>query len=93
MSNLESPWKTLLLQWPDEMPRRGIVISTQGEQIPFNGFMTSEHFVVFSRNTPDALGARTVILPYDNLATVKMTEIVKSPVYQKAGFQGELGRQ
>jgi len=80
-------------QWPDAIARRGIVITSLNDQIPFNGFMTSEHFVVFSRNAPDALGARTVMLPYEMLASIKMTDIVKSTAYQAAGFRGELGRQ
>lgn len=93
MNTLESPWKSLFRQWPEAMPRRGIVITLLNEQIPFNGFMTSEHFVVVSRSAPDALGARSVILPYESLAVVKMTDIVKSDVYRSAGFRGELGRQ
>ena len=93
MCNLESPWKTLFTEWPADMPRRGIVITTFDEQVPFNGFMTSKHFLVFSRNTPDALGARTVLLPYDSLAAIKIIDVVKSNVYQTAGSTGELGRQ
>jgi len=93
MCSLESPWNTLFTEWPADMPRRGVAITTFNEQIPFNGFMTSERFVVFSRNTPDALGARTVMLLYEGLAVIKMTDVVKSDVYRGAGFAGELGRQ
>jgi len=78
MSTTESSWKTLFDQWPEAMPHRGIVITSLNEPIPFNGFMTSEHFVVISRNAPDALGARTVLLPYESLTAVKITDVIKS---------------
>lgn len=93
MSTSEFPWKTLLNNWPEAIARRGIIITTLNDQIPFNGFMTSENLVVFSRNTPDAVGARTVMLQYETIAVIKMTDVIKSPEYRLAGFQGELGRQ
>ena len=93
MPTSESYWKSFFDNWPDTIEHRGVILTTLGEQIPFNGFMTSDAFVVFSRNTPDAIGARTVILPYEKLGALKMTDIIKSPEYRKAGFQGELGRQ
>ncbi|MBN1589093.1 MAG: hypothetical protein JW888_06230 [Pirellulales bacterium] len=93
MSNLESAWKTLFAEWSPEIPRRGVIINSLNEQIPFNGFMTSEHFVLFSRSSPDAMGARMVLMPYDSLVTLKITDVVKSKTFQSAGFQGELGRQ
>jgi len=93
MSNTQSAWKIFFTTWPHEMPRRGLLITSLGEQVPFNGFMTSEHFLVVSRPAPDSLGARTVMLPYENLAAMKLTDVVKSDVFKAAGFHGELGRQ
>ena len=93
MCNSESPWKTLFTEWPADMPRRGIMITSANEQIPFSCFMTSEHFVLFSRNATDSLGARTVLLRYESLAVIKITDVVKSKVFESAGFEGQLGRQ
>ncbi|HLA84453.1 MAG TPA: hypothetical protein VJL29_06640 [Thermoguttaceae bacterium] len=93
MSASESAWKTLFAEWPAELPRKGILVTTLNEPIPFNGFMIGDHFVVISRNAPDALGARTVLLPYESLFLLKMTDVIKSKAYQAAGFRGELGQQ
>ena len=93
MNGSGSSWKTLFEKWPAQMPRRGLLLTTLNEPIPFNGFMTSEEFVVISRPSPDSLGARTVVVPYENLALLKITDVVKSKVFQIAGFHGELGQQ
>jgi hypothetical protein len=90
MTTSESSWKSLFSQWPAELPRRGILITALNEVLPFNGFMIGEHFVVFSRPAPDSLGARTVLIPYENLAVLKITDVVKSKAFQAFGFQGEL---
>ena len=89
----ESPWRKFLTEWPEAIPHRGIAVTSFGEQIPFNGFITSENFVMFSRNTPDSLGSRTVMLLYKALSAVKMTDVIKGNAFQAAGFQGQLGRQ
>jgi hypothetical protein len=92
MCGLQSAWKTLFDHWPAEMPRRGMLLTSLNEPIPFNGFMTGEDFVVLSRPAPDSLGARTVLLPYGNLAALKITDVIKSKAFQAAGFHGELGQ-
>ncbi len=84
----DSGWLRLFAEWPAEMPRRGIAVTTFGEQIPFSGFRTSETFLFLERQTPDSLGARTIIVPYVNLAAVKLTDVVKASSIQNLGFSG-----
>lgn len=93
MDPAASPWKDLFDHWPETLAHRGIVITSLNEPIPFNGFMIGDHFVALSRNAPDALGARTVLLPYESLVALKLTEVLKSKTLQPAGFRGELGHQ
>ena len=86
-------WKHLFQNWPQDTPRRGILVTKLNEQIPFSGFLVSEAFLLVQRQTPDSLGARTVVLPYDELAAMKLVDVVKASVFQKLGFEGKLPAQ
>ncbi len=81
-------WIRLFGEWPGEMPRRGILVTTFGEQVPFSGFLTGESFICLERQNPDSLGARTLIVPYDNVAAVKLVDVVKPAILRRLGFSG-----
>ena len=85
-----SDWKQLFRAWPADMPRRGIVITSWNEQIPFDGFLTNAGFLLVCRPTPDTLGSRMLILPFEQLAGVKLTDVVRARVFQPLGFTGTL---
>lgn len=80
-------WKDVFVRWPAEMPRRGVLVVAFGEQIPFAGFATSEAFLLIERQTPDSLGARTVVIPYDQIAALKIVDILKMKLFQSLGFE------
>ena len=88
----ESSWKELFQAWPAEMPRRGVVITSWSEQIPFDGFLVNPAFLLISRQTPDSLGARFVIVPFENLTALKLTDVVKARLLQAFRFEGSLGQ-
>ncbi len=79
-------WPQILGSWPAELPRRGLMVTSFGEQIPFDGFMLSGEFVLLQRPTPDTLGARTVILPLSSLTGLKITDVAKPKAFQAMGF-------
>jgi len=79
-------WRQILVSWPPDLPRRGVVVTSLGEQIPFESFLLGGQFVLLQRPTPDSLGARTVILPLANLAGLKITDVVKPKVFEAFGF-------
>lgn len=79
-------WRQIFGAWPAELPRRGLVITSFGEQIPFDAFMLSGGFVLLQRPTPDTLGARTVILPMANVVGLKITDVMKPKAFQAMGF-------
>jgi len=81
-------WKDLLQAWPAEIPRRGVVVTTWGEQVPFEGFLSNEGFLIISRSTPDSLGARMLVVPFDSVAALKLTDVVKAKSFQSLGFAG-----
>jgi len=91
MGAATATWKDLFAAWPAEMPRRAVVITALNEQIAFSGFRTGEGLLLLERATPDSLGARMVILPYDQIVAVKLTEVTKSRPLRSLGFQGAPG--
>jgi len=88
-----SSWTEFFQAWPAEMPRRGVVITSWSEQIPFDGFLVNPAFLLISRQTPDSLGARMVILPFENLTALKLTEVVKAKSLQAFRFEGSLAQR
>ena len=58
------------------------------EQIPYTSFLTSQTHLLIERQTPDALGARTVLLPYDQILAVKISDVVKATAFESLGFEG-----
>ncbi len=86
----DTNWKQFFLTWAPELPRRGILVTTFGEQLPFSNFLTSEAMLFLERTNPDSLGARAMLLPYDAIAAVKMTEVVKAKTLREAGFSGPM---
>lgn len=85
-----SNWKEFFHAWPADLPRRALLITAWNEQIPFDGFVTSEAFLLVCRQTPDSLGARMVVLTFDQVSAVKMTEVVRPKALQPLGFVGTL---
>lgn len=83
-------WRGLLRAWPAELPRRGVLVTAWNEQIPFDGFLLSDAFLLISRQTPDTLGSRMIVLPYDGVAAIKLTEVIRAKALQPLGFTGTL---
>lgn len=79
-------WKEYFRRWPKEVPQRGVVVTSFGEQVPFEGFATSDSFVVLERKTPDTSGARKVILPYEQVAGLKLTDVIRMKALEPLGF-------
>jgi hypothetical protein len=88
MSAALARWKDLFCRWPEGMLRRGVLVTAFDEQIPFVGFWTSETFLLIERQTPDTLGARMVVLPYENIRALKVTDVVKPKTFRALGFEG-----
>jgi hypothetical protein len=85
-------WKAWFREWPAELPRNGVVVTVSGEQIPFQGFLAGEDMVLLQRRAPDSLGSRQVLLPYQRIDSLKITEVVSPKVFAAAGFEGKLPR-
>jgi hypothetical protein len=86
MADPAQAWRELFLHWPPEVERRGVVVTTFEEQVPFVGFATSEQLLLLERTTPDTAGARKIMLGYGQIAAVKFTDVLKLKAFQGAGF-------
>jgi len=81
------PLRSLFLEWPEKVPKRGVLITTLGEQIPFSNFLTGDSLLLLERTTPDTSGARTILLPYEHVDSVKLVDVVKSAAFKPLGFK------
>lgn len=80
-------WQTLFSNWPADMPRQGLIVTTFNEAIPFTDFLVSEGIVIIQRDKPDSLGSRKAMIAYPAIAAVKLTDPGDIDVYTKMGFQ------
>ncbi|MBL4884275.1 MAG: hypothetical protein JKY95_16700 [Planctomycetaceae bacterium] len=90
MSSASSDWRTLFESWPEVIPRHGLVVTMQGETIPFVGYLVSGGIVLLDRDKPDSYGARKVMLAYEAIASVKITTPMELARFQVMGFQAPM---
>jgi len=81
-----SPWKQVFSEWPADVPRRGVLVTTHAEQIPFDGFAVGPEFLFLDRTTPDTIGGRQILLTYDQLALLKFTDVIKAKSLGQLGL-------
>ncbi len=79
-------WRHLFSGWPAGVPYRGVVVTSFDEQIPFEAFQFTESMLLLDRPTPDTLGARRIIVPFTNIAAVKITEVTQEKAFEPVGF-------
>ncbi|TXT26984.1 MAG: hypothetical protein FD138_2797 [Planctomycetota bacterium] len=80
-------WQVLFQRWPDSIPRLGIAVTSLNESITFNNFQVSDHAVLFERDRPDTMGARSAIVPWEEINTVKLTSPIESDQFKVMGFR------
>lgn len=80
-------WRELFCQWPQTIPREGIIVTTFQETIPFINFMTSGGVLLAERDRPDSSGARKVMVAFGAIAAVKYTNTLDFDKYKVMGFE------
>jgi hypothetical protein len=80
-------WRGLFENWPQSIPRQGMLVTSYGESIPFVNYLVSGGILLVERDKPDALGARKVMIAYDAISAVKLTSIEELARFQVMGFQ------
>ena len=82
-----NPWRNLFEHWPKSIPRQATLVTSFGEQIAFVNFLVSGGAVLVERDRPDTNGARKVIVAYEAIQAVKLTDPGDIARYQVLGFQ------
>lgn len=85
-------WRNYFSRWPADLERRGVLVTSFGEQILFEDFATSDDMLALERRTPDTLGGRTVLIAFQHIEALKIVDVVKLRSLQSAGFQVSAGR-
>jgi hypothetical protein len=88
-----SVWRECFQHWPGELDRRGVLVTTFGEQIPFESFLASDNMLLVERRAPDTLGARMVIVAYQAIQGLKIVDVVKLRSFQALGFSLPPGKK
>ena len=79
-------WKSLFADWPADLPRRGVMLSTLNEIMPFNNFWLRDEMVMLERKNPDTSGARYILMSYAGIDSVRFIDPLSDQVIASAGF-------
>lgn len=80
--------RRIFAEWPASIARQGLIVTAFGEAIPFCSYMLCGDLILLERKTPDAAGARRVIMPLDGIQAVKILDAIEMPRFTAMGFQG-----
>jgi len=87
-----SDFHRILTEWPVSIQRKGIVMTSFGENVPFVDYMLSGNLVLIDRGVPDTAGARRVILAIDCIVGIKITDPIEMARFTTMGFQAMVAR-
>jgi len=80
-------WREFFHNWPVGVPQRGVVITSFNEQVPFAGYISSQDMLLLERPSPDAIGARRVLVPFSQIVGVKFTDVIDGKLFRTVGFR------
>lgn len=83
-------WRLLFENWPNAIPRSGLLVTSYQETIPFKDFLISGAILLLEREAPDSLGARKVMVLYSAISAVKITSPMEMARFQVMGFQSPM---
>lgn len=92
-TNAATFWRELFSNWPEQRPRRGLIITAWLEHIPFEDYLISEAVLFLSRSQPDGLNARKVMIPFEQIVAVKFPDVFELDAFASAGFGRTLVRK
>jgi hypothetical protein len=80
-------WRNLFENWPQSIPRQGMLVTNFQETIPFVNYMISGGILLIERDKPDTTGARKVMITYESISAVKIAAPIELARFQVMGFQ------
>jgi hypothetical protein len=91
-STTTNVWHDLFSKWPASIPKRGVLVTTLNEATPFKSFMVKGEMLLLERTNPDSMGARFIMLAYDAIHMIKLTDPLKEELFAAAGFSGHFAK-
>jgi hypothetical protein len=88
----ENVWKTTFVNWPTGIPRRGVLVNSLNESMPFKSFLTREDMLLLERTNPDPLGSRFILIGFESINSVRFVDPIKESLLTGAGFVGKLSQ-
>jgi hypothetical protein len=86
-------WRHCFNSWPAEVDRRGVLVTSFDEQIPFESFLASTDMLLVERRAPDTLGARMVLIAFHDIRALKIVYVLKPKAFHSLGFSLPPGRK
>ena len=80
-------WRNLFESWPQTLPKKGLLVTTFGESIPFCDFLISGAILLVDREIPDSSGGRKVMLAYEAISAIKIVQPMELGRFHVLGFQ------
>jgi hypothetical protein len=87
MNSMADAWRGLFENWPSTLPRKGLLVTSFDTGIPFCAYMIAGGLLLLERDKPDASNARKVIVGYDQILGLKITDPIDLVRFQALGFQ------
>ncbi len=85
-----STWKATFTEWPPGIPRRGVLVNSLNEAMPFKSFMLRGDTLLLERTNPDTLGSRFILLDFASISSLKFIDPIRESLLNEAGFVGKL---
>ena len=80
-------WRALFENWPQAIPREGLLVTSFQEVIQFKDFLISGGILLVEREKPDSVGARKVMIAYEHISALKLPTPIELARFQVMGFQ------
>ena len=84
--NAAENWFTFFREWPESLPRSGVMLSNLNEAMPFRNFWLKGEMLLLERTVPDAMGGRFLLVGFDIINSVKFTVPLTGEAISAAGF-------
>ena len=84
--DVAAQWRELFANWPQFLPREGLLITGFGESIPFINFMVSAGIILLERDRPDSQNGRKILVSFLSISALKLSDPGDFAKYQGLGF-------
>jgi hypothetical protein len=85
-------WRDTFANWPKEISKRGVVISTLNEATPFKSFFVKGEMLLLERTNPDPLGGRFILMEFSSIHMLKFTDPLTEAAILSGGFVGQMAK-